>query len=227
MKRGWLALALLCGCTTDFFVGPDAAGTSSGGAQEPPSETDDPDPSTSGPPDADTTGTSIPDDPTPSPETATGTSGTDTTGSTTGDGDPTNPGESDPGTAGEGETRGETSDDPCAVEDETACLEAGPACTWDGRICTSNPCDAEGPESCQGRGEACLWTGEACIENPCETDPCIDLPMKDCLEAPGCVALEGFCALDLCVPCGEVIDVEQCDALPLCAYSELDEACVG
>ncbi len=219
MRRVALVLALMPACTTDFFVGPDLSATS-GGADDVPAETDAADPSTTGTPPPGTTGDSTPEDPTQTQET-------DTNDSTGGDEDPTRTGRPDPVTAGEEETGGETSDDPCAVEDEKSCFEAGPACTWDGRICTGNPCNAEGVKACQAFGDACLWTGKACIENPCGSDECSDLPVDDCIGTPGCVAVEEFCALELCVPCEEVFDLKLCNALPLCEYNELEEACMG
>ena len=226
MKRWTIALLLAAsGCTADFFVGPEEAGSSGpqpsttngmpdddGGPAGPTSS--DPDPTTTGSPDPSTTSGTTSADPT-------GDTQTETDGKTS---DTTEPETSSSTTAMTGETE-EPGD--CVSKSAEPCELAFPTCLWDGENCSVNGCNVEGELDSLELSPECSWQEGACVPSGCEMETeCSGLDIELCGMTKGCVEVIEMCFSLACAPCTEVDNPKLCAELPNCAYNEGREACL-
>ncbi|MBL4684878.1 MAG: hypothetical protein JKY37_09840 [Nannocystaceae bacterium] len=188
-------LALLLGCTADFFVGQepsDTEATSSGTAAATMTDVD-----TSGAPASETSPMSA-----DATETTSGLVDATTSSSSS---STTNPieasSDSDDGdstSASTTETRETGEEDPCAVFEEKACIAEAPECTWTERACITDTCADEaecgelGEAACLG-AEMCFWLGpRSCFFTACV--PCNEIEsMAACMELPNCEWVEDLC----------------------------------
>lgn len=212
------AVALLGGCTADFYVGPEMTGTS-GGMTAPTSDAP-----TGPPPTTGATSETTTDATTQSPTTTqTGDASTGTRGSaeTT---------DSNPGTTtGAVETTASDTVMPADCELEAlGCEEAFPECLWNGEVCSVNECHVLGGElDCLDLAPECIWEGGGCIPGPCASEmECSTLELGFCAKTPGCIELVEQCYSLECAPCQDVDMPSVCMELPNCTYNEGRAACL-
>ncbi len=228
MKRHALALLLTAsGCTADFFVGPQEAGSSGSETSSTNAMPADEGPggSTSSQPDPTTPRTSDPvtsDGTTSDDPTLASASETETDGKSS---ETTDPGASASTTSMTGETE-EPGD--CVTKDARPCELAFPICLWDGENCSVNECNIEGELDCLEFSPECVWQEGACIPSGCEMETeCSGLDIELCGMTKGCVGGLEMCFSLACAPCTEVEDPKLCAELPNCAYNEGREACLA
>jgi len=215
-----LALAMLTGCTADFFVGPSEGSTSGPGSTDAsdgaPESSADPD---TNEPTGDDSTTSAPETNGPATDTQTTEEPPSDTSSSTGE------------TTEGRETAEETAEDTeapfdCITEDPELCELAFPECLWSGETCFTNLCNVGDEKACILEDPECVWERGGCVPNPClEESECTALEPKACDMTKGCVDLFTECFSVECVPCQEVEDPKLCIELPGCEYNELREAC--
>ena len=211
--RSTLASLLLAGCTADFFVGPEAGGSSGMDASSSASDqsTTANDPTTGA--GVTTEGTTEAPDP---------TLGDTTTSSSTDGGEATGPSTSS--SSGSAETESLPN---CNVETAKLCEAGLPTCWWTGELCMENPCDVGGELDCLAEAPDCAWEAGNCIPSGCtEEAECSPLELAVCEATKGCMVVLEQCYALACVPCGEIDNPATCQDLPNCAYDELRGACL-
>lgn len=208
------------GCTADFFVGPEVAGTSTG---EPATTTTGTAPTSSSTPDDD-------DDAPPPTTTGADPSESTTMGEDMTEGDSETPdsttGDPDTGRESDSESEGDTRPQGCELDPES-CEAAFPECLFEEGSCFENPCAAPGEKACLEEAPDCAWEGEACLPTECGGDSmCSELGPPECEKTEGCILVGEGCFETECVPCGLVEDEALCNELPQCEYNAKDELCV-